>query len=151
MGLCDWTNIVNNILQGFILSLLLSNIFINDFFFFSAKYEICYFAYDNSLYSCGMNLDNIFTNLIQDTWNVYECFVYNSIKGHPENVQFIILGNTGLHALQIGGITTKSVSSVTLLGITVDSKLNFKEDINKVIKEEYYKLCTLRRLRKFLT
>ena len=98
-----------------------------------------------------MNLNNIFTNLTQDTWNVYEWFLYNSIKGHPENVQFIILGNTGLHALQIGDITTKSVSPVTLLGITVDSKLNFKEDINKVIKEEYCKLYTLRRLRKFLT
>ena len=150
MGLCDWTNIVNDILQSVILSLLLSNIFFNDLFFFSAKFEICYFAYDNSLYSCGMNLDNIFTNLIQDTWNVYECFVYNSIKGHPENVQFIILGNTGLHALQIGDITTKSVSSVTLLGITIDSKLNFKEDINNITKEAY-KLYTLRRLRKFLT
>ena len=146
MGLCDWTNIVNDIPQGFVLSLLLSNVFINDFFFFSAKFEICYFAYDNSLYSCGMNLDNIFTNLIQDTWNVYECFVYNSIKGHPENVQFIILGNTGLHALQIGDITTKSVSSVTLLGITIDSKLNFQEDINNIIKEAYYKLYTLWRL-----
>ena len=146
MGLCDWTNIVNDIPQGFVLSLLLSNVFINDFFFFSAKFEICYFAYDNSLYSCGMNLDNIFTNLIQDTWNVYECFVYNSIKGHPENVQFIILGNTGLHALQIGDITTKSVSSVTLLDITIDSKLNFQEDINNIIKEAYYKLYTLWRL-----
>ena len=129
------SNIVNKIPQGFVLSLLLSIFFINDFFFFSAKFEICYFAYDNSLYSCGMNLDNIFTNLIQDTWNVYECFVYNSIKGHPENVQFIILGNTGLHALQIGDITTKSVSSVTLLGITIDSKLDFKEDINNIIKK----------------
>ena len=71
----------------------------------------------NSLY-CGMNLDNKFTNLVQDTWNVYEWFVYNSMKGHYENFQFIILGNTGLHALQIRGITTKSVSPVTLLGIT---------------------------------
>ena len=82
-----------------------------------------------------MNLDNIFTNLIQDTWNVYEWFVYNSVKAHPENFQFIILGNTGLHALQIDGITTKSVSSVTLLGITIDSKLDFKEDINNIIKK----------------
>ena len=40
------------------------------------------------------------------------------MKGHYENFQFIILGNTGLHALQIRGITTKSVSPVTLLGIT---------------------------------
>ena len=73
------------------------------------------------------------------------------MKAHPENFQFIILGNTGLHALQIGDITTKSVSSVTLLGITIDSKLNFKEDISNIIKEAYYKLYTLRRLQKFLT
>ena len=46
-----------------------------------------------------MNLDNILTNLIQDT-------------------------------LQIGDITTKSVSSVTLIGNTIDSKLNFKKHIN---------------------
>ena len=44
----------------------LFNIFINDLFFFSARCEICNFAEDNSLYSCGMNLDNIFSNLIQD-------------------------------------------------------------------------------------
>ena len=65
------------------------------------------------------------------------------MKAHPENFQFIILGNTGLHALQIGDITTKSVSSVTLLDITIDSKLNFQEDINNIIKEAYYKLYTL--------
>ena len=62
----DQMNIVNFILQGSILSLIL-NVFFNDLFFSSAKCEICYFAYDNSLYSCVMNLDNIFTNLTQDT------------------------------------------------------------------------------------
>ena len=66
-----------------------------------------------------MNLDNIFTNIIQDT-------------------------------LQIGDITTKSVSSVTLIGNTVDSKLNFKEHSSNR-KKAYYKLYALRRLRKFLT
>ena len=72
------------------------------------------------------------------------------MKAHPENFQFIILGNTGLHALQIGDITTKSISSVNLLGITIDSKLSFKEDINNIINEACYKLYTLRRLRNFL-
>ena len=48
------------------MSLLHFNIFINDLFFFPAKCEIRYFADGNSLYSCAMNLDNIFTNLIQD-------------------------------------------------------------------------------------
>ena len=62
----DWTNIVKGVPQGSILGSLLFNIFINYLFFFSAKCEICYSADDSSLYSCGMNLDNTFTNLIQD-------------------------------------------------------------------------------------
>ena len=56
------------------------------------------------------------------------------MKASPENFQFIILGNTGLHTLQIGDITTKSVLSVTLLSITIDSKFDFKEHINNFIK-----------------
>ena len=38
--------------------------------------------------------------------------------------QFASLGNKGLHTLQIGDINTKSDSSVTLLGITNESKFN---------------------------
>ena len=49
------------------------------------------------------------------------------MKANPDKFQFIILGNKDSHTLQFGDITTKPVSSVTLLGITIDSKLNFKE------------------------
>ena len=41
------------------------------------------------------------------------------MKENPENVRFIILGNTGSHILQIGDIIT--ISSVTLFGVTIDS------------------------------
>ena len=57
------------------------------------------------------------------------------MKANPENLQYVILGNTGLHILKIGDITTKSVSSVTLFGITIDWKLNFKEHINNFINK----------------
>ena len=73
------------------------------------------------------------------------------MKANPEKIQFILLWNTGSHTLEIGDITTKSVPSVTLRGITIDSELNFKEHINKIIKKVYYKLYTLRRPQKFLT
>ena len=46
--------------------------------------------------------------------------------------------------MQISDITTKSVPSVTLSGISIDSEFNFKEHINKVIKKSYYKLYILR-------
>ena len=48
-------------------------------------------------------------------------------------------------------ITSKCISSVTLLGITINSKLKFKEHINNIMKKGYHKLYALRRLRKFLT
>ena len=47
------------------LDYLLFNIFINDSLFLSAKCEFCYFTDDDSLYSCGTNLDNIFTSKIR--------------------------------------------------------------------------------------
>ena len=82
-----------------------------------------------------MNLDNIFSNSIQYMQNVYERFVYNIMKANPDKFQFIILGITGSRTLQIGDITIKSVSSVTLLGITINSKLNFKEHTFRSLKD----------------
>ena len=55
------------------------------------------------------------------------------MKAHLENFQFVILGNTGLHTFQIHHITTKAVSTVSLLSTTIDSKLKFKEDIRNYI------------------
>ena len=63
------------------------------------------------------------------------------MKANPDKFQFIILGNKDSHTLQFGDITTNSVSSVTLLGITIDSKLNFKETYQYFFfKKTYYKL-----------
>ena len=62
-ALSDWANIVKGI---YILDLSFFNIFINDLLFSSDKFEFCYFADENRLYSCGINLDNIFTNLKQN-------------------------------------------------------------------------------------
>ena len=132
-----WGNILRDIPQGAILGPFLFNFFINDLFFFSEKCEICNFADVNSLYSCGINLDNIFSNLIQDMENVYEWFVYRSIKANPDKFQFSTLGNTGSYTLEIGDITIKSASHVTLLGITIDSKLNFKEHMNNIVKKKH--------------
>ena len=41
----------------------------------------------------------------------------------------------------MGDITKKSVSSVALLGITIDSKLNFKKHINNIVKKAYIINC----------
>ena len=60
----DWANIVKGIPQCSMLGPSLFNISINYLFFLSTKCEICYFANDSSLYSYGLNLDNIFKNIL---------------------------------------------------------------------------------------
>ena len=57
------------------------------------------------------------------------------MKTNADKFQFTIPGNTSSHKLQIGDITPKSVSSVTLLGVPIDSKLNFDAHTNNIIKK----------------
>ena len=77
------------------------------------------------------------------------CIQFNESKSWKFSIYF-----TKKHSLAFIAnwyITIKSISSVTVPGITIDSKLNFKEHINNIIKKAYCILYTLRRLRKFLT
>ena len=85
----------------------------------------------------------VVTNFTQNMQNGYKWFVYWSIKGNLDKFQFIMLGNTDSHTLQISDIFTKCVSFVRVLGITIDSKLNLKA-YQQYYKKAYYKLYALR-------
>ena len=61
------------------------------------------------------------------------------MKTNPNKFQFIILGNNDSYTLQMGHITTKSASSVTLLGITDDLNWTLKKHISKISKKARYK------------
>ena len=67
-----WSETCRGIPQGSILGPLLFNIFINDIFFFAEKSEICNFADDNTVYSCGKDLPKIKEDLI--------CTMKNTLK-----------------------------------------------------------------------
>ena len=70
---------------------LLFNIFINDLFFVIEKSDICNFADDNTLYSCGANLKTVLENLKHDASKLLYWFKINSMKANPEKFQFMIL------------------------------------------------------------
>ena len=78
-----WSNIRRGIAQGSILGPLLFNIFINDIFMIIEQSDICNFADDNTLYSCGKSLTDIKENLVSDTKSILNWFRLNSLKANP--------------------------------------------------------------------
>ena len=62
----DWANVTRGIPKGSILGPLLFNNFINNIFLFIEKSDICKFADDNTLFSCGNNLSVILKSLEHD-------------------------------------------------------------------------------------
>ena len=67
------------------------NIFINDISMIIEQSDICNFADDNTLYSCGERLTEITENLVSDTKRILNWFRLNSLKANPGKFQFISL------------------------------------------------------------
>ena len=132
-----WSNIRRGIPQGSILGPLLFNIFINDIFMIIEQSDICNFADDNALYSCGKSLTDIKENLVSDTKSILNWFRLNSLKANPGKFQFMILGDKShhKHELKINSIKVEASDDVLLLGITIDKKLTFKQHIENLCRK----------------
>ena len=129
--------------QGSILGPLPSNIYVNDLIYFIQNTEICYFADDNTIYSCGTNLDGIVIDLEEDLFQALEWFESNRLVATPSKFQMMLLGTKRNDKLcmEINGATVCPSASVKLLGITIDAGLNFdqhvktlSQKVNKYIK-----------------
>ena len=115
--------------------------------------DICNFADDNTLYSCGETLTEIKENLVSDTKSILNWFRLNSLKANPGKSQFMILGDKShdKHILKINSIKVEANHDILLLGITIDKKLAFKQHIENLCRKAQYKLHPLKHIRKFLT
>ena len=80
-----WSKIRRGIPQGSILRPILFNIFINDIFMIIEQSDICNFADNKTLYSCGEWLLEIKENLVFDTKGILNWLRLNSLKANPWN------------------------------------------------------------------
>ena len=77
-------NIHVGVPQGSVLGPMPFNIFINDLFLISLDSEICNFADDNTIFSCGHELHEIVTVLENDLSILLEWFTCNDMVVNPK-------------------------------------------------------------------
>ena len=100
--------------QGSVLGPLLFNIFINDLCLINLDSEICNFADDNTLYSCGHDLQEIVTDLENDLSKLLDWFKSNGMVANPKKFQLMLLGLHGKKDFVLTSRKTKYLQQVTL-------------------------------------
>ena len=150
--LTDWLDIVSGEPQGSVLGPLLLDIYVNDLIYFIQNTEICNFADDNTIYSCGTNLDRIIIDLEEDLCQALEWFESNKLVASPSKFQMMLLGTkrNDKICMDINGATVCPSASVTLLGITVDAALEFDQHIKTLCQKVNKNVKAFSRVAKLL-
>lgn len=147
-----WMKVLLGVPQGSILGPLLFNIFINDMFLFVEESDVCNFADDNTLYSCGTKIAQILDPLKQDTKSLLMWFESNQLGANPDKFKLMFLGipKSEQYELVIHNHVIKPSDYVKLLGITIDSKLKFDLHVSNLCSTANRKINCLYRIRHYL-
>ena len=148
----NWQQVKSGVPQGSVLGPLLFNLFINDFIYAVENSQVCNFADDNTIYSCEDSIDNILRSLKGDIDNALKWFKDNRMVANPDKFQVIFMGlEKGQKvSLEINGQPIKTTEEVKLLGITIDSKLQFHNHVEGICQKASQKVKAFSRIAGFL-
>ena len=91
------------------------------------------------------NIDEVITVLENDSIQLFKWFSDNQMKGNKDKCHLVISNNEKV-PMKIDNVELENTLSEKLLGITIDSKLNFKEYLEGIIKKASRKVNVLSRI-----
>ena len=141
----SWAEILFGVLQGSILGPILSNIFLSDLFLFIKNINVVSYADDTAPYKTGRNSAYVIHNLEVFGKILLNWFNDNSMKANPCKYHLLLRGSDSSE-ITVGNKTISSSKCEKLLGIKIDSRLNFKEHIESLCKKASQKINALSRL-----
>ena len=100
------------------------------------------YADGNTIYDAGDNIDEVIFSL--------QWFADNQMKTNEDKCHLIVSTNE-LTEIQIGDFSIKNSASEKLLGVNIDSKLNFDCHVNLLCNKANKKLRALARVTPYMT
>ena len=141
----DFLTLLFGVPQRSILGPILFNLFLNDLLY--------NFADDNTISTASKNMSNLIQTLEKESETAVDWFNQNKMIVNPEKFQAMLLekrNENNQSCLKINNQTIKTTNCVKLLGINIDSKLNFDSHISDLCKKASMQLNALNRLRAYI-
>ena len=117
--------------QGCKLGPLLFNIFLCDPFLITENIDIASYADDNTLYTTGNSIEEVIQKLENIAQTLFQWFSDNQMKANPDKCHSLCNSNSEV-SLTIETQKIKNSKFEKLLGIKLDSKLNFNFHIHDI-------------------
>ena len=146
----SWRDILFGVPQGSILGPLLFNIFLNDIFFFTNDSTLANYADDNAVYSVKDTYEELLNTLQTETSQLINWFQVNEMKSNEDKCHLFVI-NDDQATVTLGSGNIEACTSIELLGLTIDNKLDFTEYVSKKCKKANQKLHALARISKYLS
>ena len=140
-----WKSIKCGVPQGSILGPLLFNIFLNDIFYFIRSVSIANYADDNTLYATENNVKSLLKTLELETNLLLDWFRINEMKPNEDKCHLLVINQDNV-SVTLGNENISCSSTVELLGIKIEDKLNFNEHVSTLCKKGNQKLHALARI-----